>query len=101
MVLKRLARHLENQNVLHYTIRGFQKDVYAQDAMLRIYEDVYQNPRTSKLRTIAAVDIQAFDAVIHRSILENLLKARPGFKIFTHINFFLTNRTIQIQVDDH
>ncbi|KAM7281625.1 uncharacterized protein ISCGN_006022 [Ixodes scapularis] len=70
--------------------------------MMRIHEDIYKYPSSSQLRTIAGIDLhEAFDNVTHRAILDNLIDTRLGSKMYNYIAAFLTNRTIQIQIDDY
>ena len=79
---------------------GFRSHLSTQDTMLRISEDVYQNPSLAQTRTIAGVDIhKAFDSVPHSAILNNLLTLRPGARLYNYIKAFLTGRSIEIQIN--
>lgn len=83
MALNHLQWHLETTDSLAYTMTGFQSHSSTQDAMLRIYEDIYQNAITTELRIIASVDIyKAFDSVAHHTILDNLLDTAPGSRMY-------------------
>lgn len=86
MLLKRLEWHPESVNALHPTIVGFIHHMRTQDAMLWIWEDVYQHPSNAQLCVIAGGEVhRAFDKVAHNGILKNLLSTYPGHKACTYI----------------
>lgn len=102
MVLTRLEWHIEHTNSLHYTMTGFRRHVSTQDNMLRLHQEVFEPRSYAQTRTIVGLDIQkAFDNVTHKAILDKLLSTGPGQKMYNYIKDFLTNRTVEIQIDDY
>lgn len=101
MVLRRLEWHMESQNILPETMIGFRKHVSTQDAMLRLKQQIFDNPSSAQLRTVAGIDMsKAFDGVLHTTILNNLKEIYPGRKIYNYIKDFLSNRKAKIKLDD-
>ncbi|KAG0443471.1 hypothetical protein HPB47_014879, partial [Ixodes persulcatus] len=74
--------------------------VYTKDTALRIYEDVYRFATTVPLRVITTVDVyKAFDMVPHSAILHNFSQLEVDPRMFYYARAFLSNRTVEIQVD--
>ncbi|KAG0417921.1 hypothetical protein HPB47_005251 [Ixodes persulcatus] len=101
VVLNRLNRYAEANNVFADTMVGFRPKLSTQDVMLRLYHQIVAREYATKrdTRAILGLDIsKAFDNVSHAAILRGLNSIDVGERIFKYIQNFLSSRQVQVSI---
>ncbi|KAG0415320.1 hypothetical protein HPB47_007506 [Ixodes persulcatus] len=101
VVLNRLNRYAEANNVFADTMVGFRPKLSMQDVMLRLYHQIVAREYATKrdTRAILGLDIsKVFDNVSHAAILRGLNSIDVGERIFKYIQNFLSSRQVQVSI---
>ncbi|KAM7294402.1 uncharacterized protein ISCGN_023908 [Ixodes scapularis] len=101
VVLNRLNRYAEANEVFADTMVGFRPKLSTQDVMLRLYHQIMAREYAPKrdTRAILGLDIsKAFDNVSHAAILRGLNSIDVGERIFKYIQNFLSSRQVQVSI---
>lgn len=98
VILTRLVRYMDDNELYPHTMIGFRPRLSTQDVMLQLKNQIIDaETHTLDTKAILGLDLQkAFDNVTHEAILRNLQNLHVGRRVYDYIKDFLTNRKATI-----
>lgn len=101
VILKRLKRHTEENNILPTEQFGFRPQHSTTDQALRVTEIITEGFNQGKCTGAVFLDVsKAFDKVWHTGLLDKLLKHKYPTPLILLIKSFLSNRKFQVTLND-
>lgn len=99
VILNRLSKYMEDNNLYPSEMVGFRKSLSCQDIMLRMKHDIITPNSSLDTQAILSLDLHgAFNNVSHSAILRELNLIGVGGKTYDYICTFLSNRTATIHI---
>jgi ribonuclease HI len=101
LVTDRLAYHLEKNNLLNNVQTGFRKNKSTTDQILRLADEINRNIQNKRHTLAIFIDLEkAFDLLWRDGLLIKLKKMGISGAMFKWITDFMTDRSIQVRVND-
>ncbi|XP_037518363.1 uncharacterized protein LOC119395147 [Rhipicephalus sanguineus] len=100
VVLNRLRRYLEDNNVYTHNIIGFRAGLSTQDAMKMIKHQIIDH-NTRDTRALLGLDLEkAFDNALYAYILASVADLELGPRLYYYVRSFLTGRKAKLRFSD-
>lgn len=100
VVLNRLSRYLEENNIYTHNMIGFRAGLSTQDAMKMIKHQIIDS-NTRDTRALLGLDLEkAFDNVSHEYILATIVDLELGPRLYNYVRSFLTGRKAKLRIGD-
>lgn len=101
VILTRLHRHMNDNDLFPNTMIGFRSKLSPQDIMIQLKHQIIDGDKSSRLDTKAILGLdltKAFDNVTHEAILNQLAQLQVGHRAYNYVKNFLTGRTATITI---
>ena len=100
LVTDRLTYFMESEHLINNLQSGFRKNRCTTDHILRLQDEINKNIRFKGYTVAVFIDFKsAFDMLWHKGLLIKLSKCGVKGNMFKFIENFLTNRSIQVRIN--